>query len=108
MPILVTGDRASPRTTKHDFLRPGGTDQFDGEPTGVERILRAQIAGEAENTSASEFWASTRANQQDLLRAFSTRGAEAIVASHPGFGERIDWIGSTGNHPVLDCRPGAP
>lgn len=67
--------------------------------TGVERILRVEIAGEVENTSASEFWASPRPNQQDLLRAFSARGAEAVIATNPRLrgDNRLDWqhLGTT-------------
>lgn len=66
---------------------------------GVERILRAEIAGEVDYTAASEFWALPLPNQQDLLHLFSTRGAEAVIATNPRLRDdnRAQWqrLGTT-------------
>ena len=50
---------------------------------GVERILRVQIAGEVDNSSSNAFWALPLASQQELLRIFRRRGAEAVIATDP-------------------------
>jgi len=66
---------------------------------GVERVLRVQIAGEVDFTSASDFWALPLRNQQDLLHVFSTRGAEAVIATNPSLRDdnRAEWqrLGTT-------------
>jgi hypothetical protein len=61
--------------------------------TGVERILRAEIAGEVDNTRTSEFWALPLPSQQELLRAFSTRGVVAVIATDPRLRDdnRLEW-----------------
>jgi len=50
---------------------------------GAERILRAEIVGEVDNTSSNDFWALPLASQHDLLGRFSTRGTEAVIATNP-------------------------
>ena len=66
---------------------------------GVERVLRVEIAGEVDYTSASDFWALPLRNQQDLLHLFSTRGAKAVIATNPGLRDdnRVEWqrLGTT-------------
>lgn len=66
---------------------------------GVERILRAEIAGEVDNTSTSAFWALPLRSQQDRLRVFGTRGAEAVIATNPSLRDdnRPEWqrLGTT-------------
>ena len=66
---------------------------------GVERILRTQIAGEVDNTSTSAFWDLPLATQQDMLRLFHTRGAEAVIATNPSLrgDNRLEWqrLGTT-------------
>ena len=66
---------------------------------GVERILRVEIGGEVDNTSTNDFWALRLASQQDVLRLFSTRGAEAVIATNPHLrgDNQLEWqrLGTT-------------
>jgi hypothetical protein len=66
---------------------------------GVERILRAEIVGEVDHARSGDFWALPLSNQQDLLRRFSTRGAEAVIATDPRLRDdnRTEWqrLGAT-------------
>ncbi len=66
---------------------------------GAERILRVQIIAEVDNAHTREFWSSSSATQAELLSAFASRGAKAVIATSPALTAKneSDWtrLGST-------------
>ena len=66
---------------------------------GPERILRVQIAAEVDYAYASKFWSSSSTVQAELLHAFASKGAKAVIATSPALTaeNQSEWtrLGST-------------
>jgi len=69
------------------------------EDLGIERIARVEVAAEVDIEHTNEFWTAPESTQKELLNAFTSRGAKAVIATTPKLNDRnsSEWkqLGAT-------------